>query len=158
MSRKDRQTDRVIAQNKKAFHDYHIEERIEAGLVLEGWEVKSLRAGRAQLRDSYVILRGGEAWLINMHIPPLASVSTHFEPQPTRPRKLLLKHGELKKFYGAVQRKGYTLVPLKLYWKKQWAKVEVAYALGKKKHDKRETEKQREWRRQKQRLLKKSIK
>ncbi|OGT10857.1 MAG: SsrA-binding protein, partial [Gammaproteobacteria bacterium GWE2_42_36] len=131
--------DSNIALNKKAQHDYFIEERFEAGLVLEGWEVKSLRAGKVQLRDSYVILKGGEAWLIGCHISPLLTASTHIHPDPIRTRKLLLNQSELDKLYGGVERKGFTLVPLKLYWKKGRAKCEIALVKGKKEYDKRET-------------------
>ena|SRR5262245_15073123 len=145
----------TIALNKKAFHDYIIEQRFEAGLALEGWEVKSLRAGSLQLKDSYVVLRKGEAWLLNAHISPLTTVSTHIHPEPERSRKLLLHAKELSFLVGAVQRQGYTLVPLAVYWKKNRAKVEFGLAKGKKLYDKRETEKKREWQREKQRMLKK---
>ncbi len=145
----------TIATNRKAHHDYLIEDRFEAGLMLQGWEVKSLRAGRAQLKDSYVIIRSGEAWLLNAHISPLSTVSTHIHPDPERSRKLLLHARELCFLAGAVQRKGYTLVPLALYWKKNRAKVEFALAKGKKLYDKRETEKRRDWEREKSRLIKK---
>lgn len=145
----------TIAGNRKAFHDYYIEDRFEAGLVLEGWEVKSLRAGRAQLKDSYVIIRNGEAWLLNAHISPLPTVSTHITPTPERSRKLLLHAKELNTLIGAVQRKGYTLIPLSLYWKNNRAKVEFGLAKGKQLHDKRESEKNRDWQREKQRMMKK---
>jgi SsrA-binding protein len=141
-----------LAENRKARHDYHIEDQFEAGLVLDGWEVKSLRAGRAQLKESYVIIKNGEAWLVGAHISPLATVSTHITPDPVRSRKLLLHQRELNKLIGAVQRKGYTIVPLNLHWKKGRAKLEIALAKGKKLYDKRETEKRRDWERQKQRL------
>ncbi len=145
-----------ISQNKKAFHDYTLTERFEAGIVLEGWEVKSIREGRVQLKDSYVVIRKQEAFLINCHISPLKTVSTHITPDPLRARKLLLSHKELKKLIGAVERKGNTLVPVKMYWKKnRYVKVEVALAVGKKKHDKRASEKAREWERDKARLLRK---
>lgn len=147
--------DASIAQNKKAFHDYFIEQRFEAGLVLEGWEVKGLRAGRGQLKDSYVILRNGEAWLLNAHISPLPTASTHIHPDPERSRKLLLHARELSFLIGAVQRQGYTLIPIALYWKKNRAKIEFGLAKGKKFYDKRETEKQRDWQREKQRIMKK---
>ncbi|HCU05906.1 MAG TPA: SsrA-binding protein [Coxiellaceae bacterium] len=146
--------DSNIALNKKAQHDYFIEERFEAGLVLEGWEVKSLRAGKVQLRDSYVILKGGEAWLIGCHISPLLTASTHIHPDPIRTRKLLLNQSELDKLYGGVERKGFTLVPLKLYWKKGRAKCEIALVKGKKEYDKRETLKDRDWDREKERMMK----
>jgi SsrA-binding protein len=144
-----------IAVNRKAHHDYAIEQRFEGGLVLEGWEVKSLRAGRAQLKDSYVILRNGEAWLLNAHISPLSTVSTHIHPDPERSRKLLLHEKELSFLAGAVQRQGYTLIPLSLYWQRNRAKIEFGLAKGKKLYDKRETEKRRDWQREKQRVMKK---
>jgi len=144
----------TIALNKKARHDYFIEERMEAGLVLEGWEVKSLRSGRVQLSDSYVIVKDGEAWLLGALITPLPTASTHIHPDPTRTRKLLLHHDELARLIGAVERKGYALVPTAMYWKKGRAKLEVALAVGKKAHDKRATLKERDWQREKQRVLK----
>jgi SsrA-binding protein len=144
----------TIALNKKARHDYFIEERMEAGLVLEGWEVKSLRAGRVQLSDSYVIIKDGEAWLLGALITPLPTASTHIHPDPTRTRKLLLHHDELGRLIGAVERKGYALIPTAMYWKKGRAKLEVALAVGKKAHDKRATLKERDWQREKQRVLK----
>ena len=143
----------TIALNKKARHDYFIEDRIEAGLALQGWEVKSLREGRVQLSESYILLRGNEAWLFGMHISPLLSASTHITPDPTRSRKLLLHRRELDKLIGAVERKGYTLVATALYWKRGRAKLEIALARGKHSHDKRATEKDQEWTRSKQRLL-----
>ena len=142
----------TIALNKKARHDYFIEDRFEAGLVLQGWEVKSLREGRAQLTDSYIIIKDNEAWLFGFHISPLLSASTHVTPDPTRTRKLLLHRNELDRLIGAVERKGYTLVPLALYWKKGKAKIEIALARGKQAHDKRTSEKDRDWQREKQRL------
>jgi SsrA-binding protein len=145
----------TIATNRKAHHDYFLEERFEAGLVLQGWEVKSLRAARVQLNDSYVLLKNGEAWLFNAHLSPLSTVSTHIHADPVRNRKLLLKQRELSRLFGAVQREGYTVIPLALYWKKNYAKLEIALAKGKKQYDKRETEKRRDWDRQKQQLLKK---
>ncbi|WP_423063629.1 SsrA-binding protein SmpB [Candidiatus Paracoxiella cheracis] len=147
-------TERIIATNKKARHDYHIEEHFEAGLVLEGWEVKSLRAGRVQLRDSYVVLKKGEAWLIGAHFSPLPTASTHITPDPQRTRKLLLNERELSKLAAAVEREGYTVVSLDLHWHHNRAKAEIALAKGKKTHDKRETMKRREWEREKQRGLK----
>jgi SsrA-binding protein len=141
----------TIALNKKARHDYFIEERFEAGLALQGWEVKSLREGQAQLNESYVLLKDGEAWLFGAHITPLTSASTHIQADPTRSRKLLLHRRELDKLIGAVERKGYTLVPMALYWKKGRAKAEIALARGKQSHDKRATEKDRDWKRQKER-------
>ncbi len=143
----------TIALNKKARHDYFIEDRFEAGLALQGWEVKSLREGRAQLTDSYIIIQNNEAWLFGFHIAPLLSASTHITPDPTRTRKLLLHRRELDRLIGAVERKGYTLVPLALYWKKGKAKLEIALAHGKQAHDKRASEKNRDWQREKQRLL-----
>ena len=147
-------TSSTIALNKKARHDYFIEDRFEAGLVLEGWEVKSLRAGRIHLTESYVIIKDGEAWLLGATITPLPTASTHIQPDPTRTRKLLLHREELDKLIGAVERKGYTLVALALFWKKGRAKLDVGLARGKKLHDKRASEKDREWERDKQRLLK----
>jgi SsrA-binding protein len=144
----------TIALNKKARHDYHLEERFEAGLALEGWEVKSMRAGRVQLKESYVIVRHGEIYLIGAHISPLSSASTHVQPDPTRTRKLLLHREEISKLIGAVERKGYTLVPVALYWKRGRAKLEIALAKGKKAHDKRATLKERDWKREQERLLK----
>ena len=143
-----------IAVNKKARHDFFIEDRFEAGLALEGWEVKSLRAGRAQLTESYVLLRNGEAWLFGAHISPLTSASTHVKTDPTRTRKLLLHRHEIDNLVGQVERKGYTLVPLTLYWKKGRAKLEIGLARGKKQHDKRAAEKDRDWAREKARILK----
>ena len=144
----------TIALNRKARHDFHIEERFEAGLALTGWEVKSLRAGRAQLQESYVVVRGAEAWLFGAHIAPLVSASTHVNADPVRTRKLLMHRVELDRLIGAVERKGYTLVPLGLYWKRGRAKLEIGLAKGKKQHDKRADEKERDWRRQRDRLLK----
>jgi SsrA-binding protein len=144
---------RLIASNKKAFHDYFIEERFEAGLVLAGWEVKSLRAGRVQLKESYVLLKDAEAWLLGCHISPLPAASTHVSPDPTRSRKLLLHRGELARLIGAVERRGYTLTPLSLYWSKGMAKAEIGLARGKKQHDKRAADKERDWQRDRQRLL-----
>ena len=150
----DKKTARLIADNRKARHDFTIQEHFEAGIQLHGWEVKSLRAGRAQLRDSYVILKHKEAWLLGTHISPLPTVSTHFEPDPQRSRKLLLNQRELNKLHVAVQRQGFTIVPLNLHWHKKFVKVEIALAKGKQTHDKRETLKRREWEREKQRTLK----
>lgn len=144
----------TIALNRRARHDYFIEERYEAGLALEGWEVKSLRAGRIQLNESYCLIKGGEAWLFGAHLSPLSTASTHIQPDPLRNRKLLLHAAELRKLIGAVERKGYTLIPLALYWKQGRAKLEVALAKGKHKYDKRAAEKEKEWARQKERLLK----
>lgn len=147
-------TPSAIAQNKKARHDYHIEERFEAGLALEGWEVKSLRAGKAQLRDAYVLLKDNEAYLFGALITPLASASTHVNPDPQRTRKLLLHRKEIDHLRGSVDRQGMTAVALAMYWKRGRAKVEIGLARGKKQHDKRATEKERDWQREKARVLK----
>ena len=144
---------RLIAENRRARFDYFIEERYEAGLALQGWEVKAMRAGRAQLTEAYVHLRGGEAFLIGAHISPLPSTSSHVIADPARTRKLLLHRSQLSGLVGAVERKGYTLVPLELYWKDGRAKLQVGLAKGKKQHDKRATEKDRDWQRNKARLL-----
>jgi SsrA-binding protein len=144
----------TIALNKKSRHDFILEDRFEAGLVLEGWEVKALRAGRVHLQDSYVFIRHGEAWLDACQITPLQTASTHIHPEPMRSRKLLLNQHELNRLIGAVERKGYTIVPTAMYWKKGRAKLEIALAKGKKLHDKRATEKERDWSRQKQRIMK----
>ena len=144
----------TIALNKRARHDYFIEERFEAGIALEGWEVKSLRAGKVNLTDSYVIIKNAEAWLLGALITPLQTASTHIQPDPTRTRKLLLNRMELNKLIGAVERKGYTIVTLAMYWKKGRAKVEIGLAKGKAAHDKRATLKERDWQREKQRVLK----
>lgn len=146
-------TPRLIAENRKARFEYFIEERYEAGLALQGWEVKAMRAGRAQLTEAYVFLRGGEAFLFGAHIAPLPTTSSHVVADPVRTRKLLLHHGELQGLIGAVERKGYTLVPLELYWKNGRAKIQVGLAKGKKQHDKRAVEKDRDWQRDKARIL-----
>jgi SsrA-binding protein len=143
-----------IAQNKKARFDYFIEETIEAGLALEGWEVKSLRAGKGQITDSYVLLRHGEAWLLGSHFTPLATASTHITPDPSRTRKLLLNRKELDRLTGLVERRGYALVALQLVWKKGRVKLAIGLAKGKKQHDKRATEKDRDWQRDRARILK----
>lgn len=143
---------RLITDNRKARHNYHIEQTWEAGIVLEGWEVKSIRAGRTQLADGYIILKDGAAWLLGAHISPLNTVSTHITADPQRTRKLLLNLRELDKLVGAVQRKGYTVIPLNMHWYKNRVKVDIALAKGKKLYDKREDEKRRDWERQKQRL------
>jgi SsrA-binding protein len=135
---------RIIAQNKKAWHDYFIEDKYEAGVALTGWEVKSLRAGRGQLKEAYVVLERGEVWLVGSHFSPLTSASTHVKTDPVRKRKLLLHAEEISKLIGAVERKGYTLMPLLLYWKNGRAKLEIGLAKGKQKHDKRDTIKERE--------------
>jgi SsrA-binding protein len=144
----------TIALNKKGKHDYFIEDRYEAGIALEGWEVKSLRAGRVQLRDSYVIIKDGEAYLFGALITPLPTASTHITPDAQRTRKLLLHKQELSRLIGAVERKGYTLIVTALYWKKGRAKAEIALAKGKQEHDKRATIKERDWQREQRRLLK----
>ncbi len=143
-----------IAENRRARHDYFVEDTLVAGLVLRGWEVKSLRAGRANLSEAYVVLKDGEVWLIGAHFSPLASASTHVETDPVRTRKLLLKRGEIRGLIGSVERKGYTLVPLRLFWQQGRAKLAVGLARGKKQHDKRASERERDWQREKQRLLK----
>ena len=145
-----------IAVNKKARFDYSIEDTFQAGLALEGWEVKSLRDGRAQLTESYVHLRNGEAWLLGAHITPLATASTHIRPDPTRTRKLLMHRHELDRLTGAVERKGYTLVPLNLHWSKGRVKLDIGLAKGKKMHDKRATQKEQDWKREQGRILKSS--
>ena len=152
-SKKKKPQNNTIAQNKKARHDYFIEERFEAGLALAGWEVKALRAGKGQITESYVIFKNGEAWLLGAQIQPLPQASTHFVTDPTRTRKLLLKHRELNKLQEAVEQKGHTIVATAMYWKRHLVKCEVAIAKGKKLHDKRDTEKERDWNLQKQRLL-----
>ena len=151
---KSRKHPNTIARTKKAWHDYFIEEEFEAGLVLDGWEVKSLRAGAAQLKESYVVIRNGELFLFGAHFSPLKTASTHVRPDPVRTRKLLLHQTEIDKLTGAVERRGYTLVPLALYWKRSRAKLQIALAKGKKQHDKRAAIRQREWDREQHRLLK----
>ena len=143
----------LIAKNRKAWHDYFIEQKFEAGLVLEGWEVKSLRAGRAQLKESYVVVQDAEIFLVGAHFSPLITASTHIHPNPTRTRKLLLNRAEINKLIGSVERKGYTLIPLSLYWKRGRAKLEVALAKGKQLHDKRDSIKKRETDRETARAL-----
>jgi SsrA-binding protein len=145
-----------IAVNKKARFDFAIEDTMQAGLALEGWEVKSLREGRAQITESYVHLRNGEAWLLGAHITPLSTASTHIRPDPTRTRKLLMHRHELDRLVGAVERKGYTVVPLNLHWSKGRVKLEVGLAKGKKMHDKRATKKEQDWKREQGRILKSS--
>jgi SsrA-binding protein len=145
-----------IVQNKKALHDYSIEERFEAGLVLEGWEVKAIRAGRAQLKEGYVIVRQAELFLIGAHITPLTAASTHVHPDPTRKRKLLLRAEEIRKLIGKVERAGYTLVPLDLHYTRGRVKLAMGLAKGKKQHDKRDAERDRDWQRERARLMKTS--
>ena len=154
MSKKSSKSSDAIAVNRRARHDYFIEESLEAGLALEGWEVKSLRDGRGQLTESYVNLRNGEAWLVGAHFSPLRTASTHVHADPTRSRKLLLHRGELDRLVGAVERKGYALVPLDLHWSKGRVKLTIGLAKGKKQHDKRAANKDRDWARQKERILK----
>ena len=144
----------TIALNKKARHEYFIEDRYEAGVSLEGWEVKSLRAGKINITEAYVTVKGNEAFLFGATISPLSSASTHVHPDPTRTRKLLLHREELNRLIGLIERKGYTLVPLAMYWKRGRAKVEVGLAKGKKLHDKRADAKERDWQREKQRIFK----
>ncbi len=143
-----------IVQNKKATHDFFIEERFEAGIALEGWEVKAIRAGRVQLKEGYVIVRGAELYLIGAHITPLPEASTHVNPDPVRTRKLLLHAAQIAKLIGKVERAGYTLVPLDLHYSRGRVKLEIGLARGKKQHDKREVEREREWQRERERLLK----
>ncbi len=144
----------IIAVNRRARHDYFIEDSFEAGLALEGWEVKSLRAGNAQLTEAYVHVKKNEAWLVGAHFAPLKTVSTHIHADPTRTRKLLLHRQELDRLTGQVERKGFTLVPLDLHWSKGRAKLNIGLAKGKKQHDKRASKKERDWERQKARILK----
>lgn len=153
-SKKKPNSGSTIALNKKAGHEYFIEQRIETGLVLQGWEVKSLRAGRVQLKESYVKILHAEAFLIGAHISALNSASTHVNPDPTRSRKLLLKRTELNRLIGLTERAGYTLIPTAMYWKRGKAKLEIGLAKGKKQHDKRATEKDRDWQREKERIFK----
>ena len=141
----------------KAFHDYFIEEKFEAGMVLEGWEVKAIRAGRANIKESYVVIRDGEIFIFGMHITPLAEASTHIKPDPVRTRKLLLHANQISKLIGKVERAGYTLMPLDLHFEKGRIKVEIGLAKGKKQHDKRETEKSRDWEREKARLMRANV-
>ena len=150
----EKTTPGTIALNKKARHDYFIDERHEAGLALQGWEVKALRAGRVQLKEGYVLLKDGEAFLFGSHISPLPTTSTHVIADPTRSRKLLLHRRQIDALVGAVERKGYTLVPLALYWKNGKAKLEIGLARGKKQHDKRADSRDRDWQREKSRLMK----
>ncbi len=145
-----------IVDNKKAFFDYFIEERYEAGLVLEGWEVKAIRAGRAHIKEGYIYVKDNALFLIGAHISPLPAASTHVKPDPVRTRKLLLHAGEIKKLIGKTEQRGYTLVPLNLHYAKGRVKCEVGLAKGKKLHDKRETQKERDWQREKARLLRSS--
>lgn len=154
MSKKKPDNSNTIALNKKAGHEYFIEQHFEAGIVLFGWEVKSLREGRIQLVESYVVIKKSEAWLIGTQIPPLLTAASHLNPEPQRTRKLLLNRRELSKLISAVQRDGYTLVPVRLYWKHGRVKLDIGLAKGKKQHDKRATDKERDWQRSKARILK----
>ena len=142
-----------IVENRKAFHDYFIEERFEAGIALEGWEVKAIRGGRANLKEAYVVVRNGELMLIGAHISPLTTASTHVSPDPTRTRRLLLHREEINRLIGKVERAGYTLTPIDLHYKSGRVKLAIGLAKGKKQHDKREAEKERDWKREQQRLL-----
>ncbi|ULU23198.1 SsrA-binding protein SmpB [Dyella terrae] len=150
---KDKNAGGTIALNKRARHEYHIDQRFEAGLELQGWEVKSLRAGRINFGDSYAVVLQGEIFLIGTSIPPLISASTHVVANDRRTRKLLLHREEIDTLIGAVERKGYTLIPMALYWKANKVKVEIGLAKGKQAHDKRDTEKERDWQREKQRTM-----
>ena len=154
MSNQSKQPDNRIATNKKAWHDYTIEETFEAGLVLEGWEVKSLREGRAQLKEGYVVLKDGAAWLIGAHFSPTAYTSAHMKVDPIRTRKLLLHDKELAKLFRGKERDGYTIIALDLHWTRRRAKLSIALAKGKKKQDIRETSKERDWNRERERLIK----
>lgn len=154
--KKKKQTGNTIALNKKSRHDFSLGERFEAGLVLEGWEVKSLRENRVQMNDSYVMIMKGEAFLVGCLITPLHTASTHKSTDPTRLRKLLLHSNELSRLVGAVERKGFTIVPTAMYWKNNRAKLEISLAKGKQDHDKRATEKDRDWQRNKRRIMKNS--
>ena len=144
-----------IVDNKKAFHDYFIEERYEAGMVLEGWEVKAIRAGRANIKEAYVIMKGAEPFVIGMHISALPTASTHVKPDPVRTRKLLLNAEEIRRLVGKIEQRGYTMVPLDLHYTKGRVKLQIGLAKGKKQYDKREAEKDRDWQREQQRLLRK---
>ena len=146
-----------IVDNKKAFHDYFIEERFEAGLGLEGWEAKAIRAGRAQIKEAYVVIKDGELFLIGAHISPLAQASTHVHPDPVRTRKLLLHEREISKLIGKVERAGFTLMPLDLHFQRGRVKLQIGLAKGKKQHDKREAEKERDWDREKARLMRTKV-
>ena len=146
-----------IADNKKAFHDYFIEDKFEAGMVLEGWEVKAIRAGRVQLKEAYVVVKSAEIYLIGCHISPLLAASTHIHPDPTRSRKLLLRAEEIRKLIGKTERAGFTLVPLDMHFSKGRVKLQIGLAKGKKEFDKRATVKEREWQREKQRIVRETL-
>lgn len=143
-----------IAVNKKAFHDYFVEEKIEAGIALEGWEVKAIRAGRANIKEAYVVIKSGEIFIVGMHITALPTASTHIQPDPTRTRKLLMHGGEIDKLIGKVERAGYALIPLDLHYARGRIKAEVGLAKGKKQHDKRDAAADKDWKRQQDRLMK----
>jgi SsrA-binding protein len=146
-----------IVDNRKAYHDYFVEEKFEAGIALEGWEVKSSRAGRAQIKEAYVVVKDGELVLLGAHVSPLPTASTHIKPDPTRTRKLLMHRQEISRLVGKVERAGYTLTPLDLHYNKGRIKLEIGLAKGKKQYDKREAEKERDWNREKQRLLRNRV-
>ena len=146
-----------IVENRKAYHDYFVEEKFEAGIALEGWEVKSIRAGRAQIKEAYVVVKNGELVLLGAHISPLPTASTHIKPDPTRTRKLLMHRLEISRLIGKVERAGYTLMPLNLHFNKGRIKLEIGLAKGKKQYDKREADKERDWNREKQRLLRNRV-
>ena len=143
-----------IIENRKAFHDYFIEERFEAGMVLQGWEVKAIREGRAQIKESYVVIIEGELWLLGMHISPLATASTHIHPDATRTRKLLLKAEEISKLIGKVEQRGYALIPINLHYKSGRVKLDFGLGRGKKQHDKRDSERDKDWARERERVMK----
>lgn len=147
----------TIVDNRKAYHDYFIEDRFEAGLVLQGWEVKAIRAGHVQLKESYIIVRDGEIWIVGMHISPLANISTHVIPDPVRTRKLLLRSEEISKLIGRVEQRGYTMVPLNLHYKNGRIKLDFGLGRGKKQHDKRDSARDKDWQREKDRLMKHDI-
>lgn len=155
MQKKSKTPSHTICLNKKARFDYFLQERIEAGLALQGWEVKSLRAGRIQIQDAYILMKEGESWLLGALITPLPTASTHSLVDPRRTRKLLLHHKEISKLTGALKVKGQALIPTVMYWKNNRVKLEIALAVGKKNFDKRDTQKERDWNRQKERLFKK---
>ena len=154
--KKPKQPSNTIAQNRRARHDYFIEDKFEAGVALQGWEVKSIRAGKVQLTDTYIFFKNGEAWLLNAEISPINTVSTHFVTNPRREKKLLMSRREIDRLQGAAEQKGYTVLCTAMYWKSHLVKVQVALAKGKQNHDKRDTEKQRDWDRQKQRIMRHS--
>jgi SsrA-binding protein len=155
--KKPKQSSNTIAQNRRARHDYFLEEKFEAGIALQGWELKSIRAGKVQLTDSYVFFKDGEAWLIGVQITPMSTVSTHFVVDPTRTRKLLLNRKELNHLVGSAEQKGYAVLCTALYWKNHLVKAEISLGKGKAQHDKRDTEKKRDWDRQKQRIMRHSV-